>query len=122
MTPSQIIAADAQTNGYGLSAQDLMGLVLERRNEGWQLTRAKEALFSFHPVDNKGNIEFDVMAADPQDVPAACRVFFRMLKKAGAKSAFTTYLNPDLTDAFRRVQGYKPSFARGEEFTMKVRL
>ena len=86
MTPSEIIAIDSAQNGYGLSAEDLMGEIIARRDIGWQLTRSKDVLFIFHPIDNKGTIEFDVMPADPQDVPAACRVFFRLLKKAGAKS------------------------------------
>lgn len=122
MKPSEIIAVDAAQNGYGMSAQELSKMVLDRRNQGWQLTQDADTLFVYIPTDDQGSIEFDIMTADPKTAPASCAKFFEMLKKAGAKSVFSTYLNPQLDGIFQAIKGYKPSFSRGEENTMEVSL
>ena len=122
MRPSKIIAIDSQQNGYGLSPEELSQLVLDRREEGWQLTQDKDTLFVSHPTDNKGTVEFDIMTADFSTAPTSCQVFFKMLKRAGAKQVFSTYVNPKLTEVFKDVKGYSPKFTKGEEITMKVRL
>lgn len=122
MKPSEIIAIDAQNNGYGLSAQELSKSVLARRDEGWQLTQDNDTLFTFHTTDNKGTVEFDMLTANPRTAAASCTKFFKLLKRAGAKNVFTTYRNPELTQVYKGVKGYTPSFSKGEELTMKVRL
>jgi hypothetical protein len=122
MKPSEIIAVDADQNGYGVSPEELTAMVIERRNEGWQLTQDGDTLFCYITTDNRGTIEFDIMMGNPQTAPQSCEKFFNMLKKAGAKSAFSTYMNPQLQGIFKSVKGYKPSFSRGDEYVIKVRL
>lgn len=124
MKPSEIVAIDAQTNGYGMNVKQLAGLIMAMKDKGWKTMQDGDTLFLFQNKDNKGTIEFIMMVGDEQTASKSCQKFFKMLKKAGAKQVVCEYLNPAFTQIFKRLgSNYIPSFGKTEnELTMKVRL
>jgi hypothetical protein len=105
-----------------MSAEELSESVLDRKEQGWQFVQDADTLFVYIPVDSNGTIEFDAMLGNINTAPQSFAKFFKMLKKVGAKSVFSTYLNPQLTELIKSIKGYKPSFSNGDEIIMKVRL
>lgn len=124
MKPSEIVAIDAQTNGYGLSSQELAEQIVSMRDQGWRSVQDEDTLFLFKNKDDKGTVEFNMMVGDEKTAAKSCQKFFKMLKKAGAKQATSEYMNPAFAEVFKRLgPNYSPSFGKKEdELTMKVRL
>jgi len=124
MKPSEIVAIDAQTNGYGMNVKQLAGLIMSMKDKGWKTMQDGDTLFLFESKDNKGTVDFIMMVGDEQTTAKSCQKFFKMLKKVGAKQAVCEYLNPSFTQIFKRLgSNYSPSFGKTEnELTMKVRL
>jgi hypothetical protein len=124
MKPSEIVAIDAQTNGYGRTSQELTEQIMSMKDRGWRTVQDEDTLFVFQSKDNKGTVEFNMMVGNEQTASKSCQKFFKMLKKAGAKQLVCDYLNPAFTQIFKRLgSNYNPSFGKTEnELTMKVRL
>lgn len=124
MKPSEIVAIDAQTNGYGMSAQELSEQIMSMKDQGWKTVQDENTLFVFQSKDDKGTVEFNMMVGEEKTAAKSCQKFFKMLKKVGAKQVVSEYINPAFTQIFKRLgSNYSPSFGKKEdELTMKVRL
>jgi hypothetical protein len=125
MTPKEILEVDAKRNHpVGTTAGNLIADINDDIRAGGQLIQHGNTLISFRAVE-PGVIEHHSFNADtPQNLVEANMKLWRMLSKAGAKMAYTTYENPKISKLFEQAGDEFPVEITEDDgiFTAKVRL
>jgi hypothetical protein len=125
MTPDEILEIDAKRNHpEGTSAGNLRADINEELENGGDLVQHGNTLIVYRGMGD-GVVEHHSFNADtPDNLLNANMAFWRMLKKANAKIARTTYENPKINDLLEIA---KEEFdinikQEGSLFTAEVRL
>lgn len=112
MTPKEILEVDAKRNHpAGTTAGNLIADINDDIRAGGQLIQHGNTLIVFRAVE-PGVIEHHSFNADTtSNLIEANKKLWRMLSKAKAKIAYTTYENPKITKLFEQV---------GDEFSVEI--
>lgn len=102
LTPKEILEIDAQRNHPpGTTAGHLMAKINNWLRAGGDIVQEGNVLIVYRTTD-PGTVEFHTFNANaPKNLVNSVKSFASMLKKAGAKTMFTTYKNEKITDFFR---------------------
>jgi hypothetical protein len=101
MTPEEILKVDAKRNHPpGTTVEELITDINDELREGGDLVQEGDVLIVYRAVE-PGVVEFHTFNADtPQNLYAAVRELFLMLKQVGTEIARTTYENEKISDLF----------------------
>jgi hypothetical protein len=101
MTPEEILKVDAKRNHPpGTTVEELITDINDELREGGDLVQEGNVLIVYRAVE-PGVVEFHTFNADtPQNLYAAVRELFLMLKQVGTEIARTTYENEKISDLF----------------------
>lgn len=125
MTPKEILEVDAKRNHpEGTTAGHLMAQINDDIRAGGQLIQHGDTLIAFRAVE-PGIIEHHSFNADtPQNLVDANMKLWRMLQKAKASMAYTTYENPKISKLFDQARNEFPIEITEDNglFTAKVSL
>ena len=101
MTPEEILEVDAKRNHPpGTTVEELITDINDELREGGDLVQEGNVLIVYRAVE-PGVVEFHTFNADtPQNLYAAVRELFLMLKQVGTEIARTTYENEKISDLF----------------------
>jgi hypothetical protein len=101
MTPEEILKVDAKRNHPpGTTVEELITDINDELREGGDLVQENNVLIVYRAVE-PGVVEFHTFNADtPQNLYAAVRELFLMLKQVGTEIARTTYENEKISDLF----------------------
>jgi hypothetical protein len=125
MTPEEILEVDAKRNHPpGTVAGHLMADINDELRKGGSIVRQGNVLIVFRAL-KPGVIEHHSFSADtPQNLRAANIALWKMLKKAGAKTAQTSYENPKINELLKSAMGeFNIKITKaGDRYTAKVTL
>lgn len=125
MTPEEILEVDARRNHPpGTEAGHLMADINDEIRQGGDVVQIGNVLIVYRAVE-PGVVEHHSFNADtPKNLSDANKKLWRMLKKAGAKVARTTYQNPKISQLLEGLMGeFDISITEtGDGFVAEVRL
>lgn len=112
MTPNEILEIDARNNHpFGTKAGHLRAQINDTLRLGGNVVKEGNTLLMYIAKE-PGVVEFHTFNADsPKNLAQSVKALARMLKKAGAKTMFTTYTNPKISELFN---------AYGSEFPIDI--
>lgn len=101
MTPDEILEVDVKRNQpFGVKVGNLIAQINDHLRNGGNVVQDGNVLIVYS-AKTPGEIEYHTFNADtPENLYKAVRKFMLMLKKAGAKTAFTTYENEKINKLF----------------------
>jgi hypothetical protein len=125
MTPDEILEIDAKRNHPpGTVAGNLKADINDELRQGGDIVQIGNVLIVYRAVE-PGVVEHHSFNADtPKNLSDANKKLWRMLKKAGAKVARTTYQNPKISQLLEALMDeFDISIKQdGEFFIAEVRL
>jgi hypothetical protein len=125
MTPKEILEIDAQRNHPpGTTVGDLITDINDELRAGGGIVQEGNVLIVYRTIE-PGVVEHHSFNADtPKNLSDANKALWKMLKKAGAKTAQTTYRNPKISQLLEAAIGeFDISITeQNGVFTAKVRL
>lgn len=106
MTPNEILEIDAKRNHPpGTTAGHLRADINDELRQGGGIVQEGDVLIVYRAVE-PGVVEHHSFNADtPQNLSNANKSLWRMLKKAGANTARTTYQNPKISQLLQAAVG-----------------
>jgi hypothetical protein len=106
MTPKEILKIDAERNHPpGTTAGDLIASINDELRAGGSIVQEGNVLIVYRAIE-PGVVEHHSFNADtPKNLSNANAALWRMLKKAGAKTARTTYQNPKISQLLESLMG-----------------
>jgi hypothetical protein len=125
MTPDEILEIDAKRNHPpGTVAGNLKADINDELRQGGDIVQIGNVLIVYRAVE-PGVVEHHSFNADtPKNLSDANKKLWRMLKKAGAEVARTTYSNPKISQLLEAATGeFDISITEtGDGFVAEVRL
>lgn len=123
MEPSEIVAVDAQRNKGGISFKENVNLLAAMRADGAQLLKEGNTLFAFIPHEGR-SVEIHTFNADPaNEFIANIKKFLALLKKLGAKEAWTEFDDPKLGHVLEKLKPeFKVKVVKNKRYMAKVAL
>lgn len=103
MTPEEILAVDAKRNHpEGTDVRELITDINDEIRQGGELLQHKNVLIVYRTV-SPNVVEHHSFNADTAvNLAEANKKLWGMLKKAGAKQAYTTYTNPAISNLIEK--------------------
>ena len=126
MTPEEILEVDAKRNyPPGTDVRELITNINNEIRQGGELIQHKNVLIVYRTVE-PGVVEHHSFNADtPANLVEANEKLWEMLKRAGAKQAYTTYTNPKISQLIEQeVKGFNINITEDEDgvYTATVEL
>ena len=106
MTPKEILEIDAQRNHPpGTTARDLITDINDELRAGGDIVQEGNVLIVYRSIA-PGVVEHHSFNADTaKNLSDANKALWKMLKKAGAHTARTTYQNPKINQLLKALMG-----------------
>ena len=123
MKPSEIVAIDAKRNKENTSFEDNVNALKAMIAAGAQVLKEGDTLFAFLSHKER-SVEIHSFNAAPTNIFIEnIKKFLELLKKLGAKEAWTEFDNPKLGNVLKQLEpDFKVKFTKNKRYMAKVSL